>query len=61
MFNIITVYAWPDGTWCEGDELSEMLTHHSDDFVKLSIDVGDHDSWAEVVQAEVERYFTIYY
>lgn len=61
MPNVITVYAWPDGSWCEAHELSDMLAIHSDDFVKLSIDIGDHDSWAEIVQSEVERYFYIYH
>ena len=33
---MITVYAWPDGTWCFPNELNAM-THKSDDYLAIVI------------------------
>lgn len=34
--NAVTIYVWPDGCWCEHDELHEM-SHKSDDYVVLTV------------------------
>lgn len=33
---------WPDGTWCERDEVEEM-NHMSDDYIVLSVTDWDDD------------------
>lgn len=38
------IYVWPDGIWCESDELSQM-SHKSDDYAKVAI--LDHESSEE--------------
>lgn len=32
-----TVHFWPDGEWCYGDELKEMLLGRSDDFITFPV------------------------
>lgn len=50
----IEVYVWPDGVWCEKEELEEYLTYKSDDFmVKSFIDDGIADL-EDQVQAFME-------
>ena len=40
---IIKVCRWPDGTWCEWDELEGYLQWMSDDFEVLELDEYDYD------------------
>jgi hypothetical protein len=35
--DLIIIYRWADGTWCEPEELEDMLTWKSDDFEVLSL------------------------
>ncbi len=39
---LIEVYVWPDGTWCEKDELFTM-THMSDDFTLESLSEQEYN------------------
>lgn len=32
------VYMWPDGDWCNPEDLEVMLTYHSDDFIKRKVE-----------------------
>ena len=35
------IYVWPDGTWCEPEDLEEMLAFMSDDFSVEYINEND--------------------
>lgn len=39
------VYYWPDGTWCDQDDLDDYLSWMSDDFGRIAIDnlMSDED------------------
>jgi hypothetical protein len=46
-------YVWPDGTYCEPEELTEMMyTGHSDDFEKVLVEDD------EALEAEIHRVMT---
>ncbi len=47
MNNQHVIAVWPDGTWCEADEIEEFLTSMSDDY-----------TWHTVVDVVDDGYIT---
>ncbi len=45
--NRVSVYVWPDGTWCLVEDI-EQYAHKSDDYAKIT---ADANSIEEAVQA----------
>jgi len=45
------VFVWPDGTWCEADELEAYLSFMSDDFCVVQVpEAADWDQTEDLVQ-----------
>ena len=45
--DVFLIAVWPDGAWCEADEIAEMLAHRSDDFERVTVPTGaDPDEYA---------------
>lgn len=41
--NTVTVYLWPDGSYCESDELEDFMNHGwSDDYEIVEIPLEDY-------------------
>lgn len=38
----VTIYQWPDGTWCYEEDLEEYLTWMSDDYEIIRISNEDY-------------------
>lgn len=43
--DIYRVYQWPDGTWCDEEDLEEYLTFMSDDFQVLLLSEYEYDEF----------------
>ena len=39
------VYMWPDGTWCDDDEVEGCLQWMSDDYEVLELDEFEYDEF----------------
>ena len=41
---LITIYVWPDETWCEPEDLEDMLTWMSGDFEVRHLTQEEYDT-----------------
>lgn len=45
MNDTVVIYEWPDGTWCEEDELEEHLAWMSDDFRRIVLTYDEYEKF----------------
>ncbi len=42
---MIKIYIWPDGTWCESDDIKSYLQWMSDDFQVVEMTEEEYDEF----------------
>ena len=49
----VKIHIWPDGSWCEEEELEDCLSYKSDDYVIVELSLNDNNNDVEQIVKQI--------